>query len=102
MPALLAAVVASCLIIQPGVDQVLDALPTLQPKIAAPVFLAVAIGDLVCTIVLHNPKEALEVASHGVAAILALHKLGINVVGLAEVRNPTRGSNPWLIKEHSP
>ena len=98
----LAAVVAGCLIIQPGVDQVLDALPTLQPKIAAPVFLAVAVGDLVCTIVLHNPKETVEVASHGFVAIKALHELGVRVVGLAEVRNPTRGSNPWLIKEHSP
>ena len=100
MPALAALLVAGCLTIQPAVDQVIDGLPFAPPpKIAAPLYLAVAAGDLICTIAAHNPKNILELISHFASAGIALHKLGVKLVrieGIAEVRNPIRGSNKWI------
>ena len=97
MPVALAALaVAGCLFFQPGVDQVVDALPTLQPRIAAPLYIAVSIGDLACIILTRNPKNAFELAGHALSAGIALHKLGVRLDGVAAVRNPYRGSDPWM------
>ena len=96
MPAALAAVVAGCLLIQPGVDQVVDALPSLQPRFGAPIYALVSAGDLACMILTRNPKGAIELAQHALAAGLALHALGVRIEGRAEIRSGLRGSNKWI------
>ena len=96
MPAALAIAVAACLLAQPVIDQTIDALPTLQPRIAAPVYVAVSIGDLACIILTRNPKNAIELAGHALSAGVALRQLGVRLDGVAAVRNPYRGFNPWM------
>ena len=93
----LAAVVAGCLIGGPIVDQIADALPKgAAPRLAAPIFIGASIVDIGCMVVAHNPNNALEAASHLFSAAVALHALGVR--GEAAVRNPYRGSDPWMRK----
>ena len=103
VPAALALAIAGCLLIQPGVDQVIDALPlSKDPRIAAPVEVAVSIGDLACIILTRNPKNAFELAQHATAAGVALYQLGVRLDGVAAVRNPYRGSDPWMDDRYAP
>ena len=98
----LAILIAGCLIARPIADNLADNLPgNVSPRAALPIEGVTTIVDGACLIVTHGAgamQNVPELINHVAAAAIAARALGFRVVPLAEVRNPIRGSDPFLLE----
>ena len=96
MPAPLIVVAALvCTITHPLVVKAADAIPDNELQLLYVPMTAIDIG---CALFSHTPFSlalAQDIAPHAIRALAALAKYSRP---LAEVRNPVRGSDPWLMK----
>ena len=96
MPAPLILVAALvCIFTHPLVVKAADAIPDNELQL---LYVPIAAIDIGCAIFSHTPVSLGEVTDIGPHAARALRALAIYSRPLAEVRNPIRGSDPWMLK----
>jgi hypothetical protein len=98
----LAFLIAGCLIARPVGDNIADNLPgNISPKAKLPIEAIATIVDGACLIVTHGAssmQNVPELISHVAAVAFAARALGVRALPLAEIRNPIRGSDPFLLQ----
>ena len=94
VPAILIAAIV-CTITHPLVVKAADAIPDNELQL---LYVPITAIDIGCAIFSHTPVSLGEVTDIGPHAARAFRALAIYSRPLAEVRNPIRGSDPWMLK----